>query len=175
MAGILVLGAGTGKLALGDMLFILISFILLTLAVKHYAWGPVTKMMDARSAKITGDLDYADSERASAEKLKKEREEALRNSRAEAIEIVNKAKDSGDTQKKSIVADAHSEAEVVRQKAKSDAEKAKQDAMSEAQNDIASLSLEIASKVISKELNADDQKSLIDSYIKELTVHNEDK
>ncbi|AKP66376.1 F0F1 ATP synthase subunit B [Companilactobacillus ginsenosidimutans] len=173
MAGILVLGAG--KLALGDMLFILISFILLTLAVKKYAWGPVTKMMDARSDKITGDLDYADQERARADKLAKEREEALKNSRAEAIEIVNKAKENGDDQKKSIVAQAHSDAEGVRQKAKTDAEKAKQDAMSEAQNDIANLSLEIASKVISKELNADDQKSLIDSYIKELTPNNETK
>ncbi|MFD1471500.1 F0F1 ATP synthase subunit B [Companilactobacillus mishanensis] len=173
MASILVLGAG--KLALGDMLFILISFILLTLAVKKYAWGPITKMMDARSEKITGDLDYADQERARADKMAKEREEALRNSRAEAIEIVNKAKENGDDQKKTIVASAHSEAENVRTKAQSDAEKAKQDAMQEAQNDIANLSLEIASKVISKELNSDDQKSLIDSYIKELTVNNETK
>lgn len=169
MAGLLVLGAG--QVALGDMLFILVSFIVLALLVKHFAWGPVTKMMDARSEKITGDLDYADQERTRAEKLAKEREDALKNSRAEAVEIVNKAKESGETQKKSIVSDAHSEAEELRQRAKSDAAKAREDAMSGAQNDIANLSLEIASKVISKELNADDQKSLIDSYIKELTVN----
>ncbi len=169
MAGLLVLGAN--QVALGDMLFILVSFIVLAVLVKHFAWGPVTKMMDARSEKISGDLDYADQERSRAEKLAKDREDALKNSRAEAVGIVNKAKESGETQKKSIVSDAHSEAEEVRQRAKSDAEKAKQDAMSDAQNDIASLSLEIASKVISKELNADDQKSLIDSYIKELTVN----
>ncbi|WP_371862705.1 F0F1 ATP synthase subunit B [Companilactobacillus mindensis] len=169
LAGLLVLGAN--QVALGDMLFILVSFIVLALLVKHFAWGPVTKMMDARSEKITGDLDYADQERSRAEKLAKEREDALKSSRAEAVEIVSKAKESGETQKKSIVSDAHSEAEEVRQRAKSDAAKAKEDAMSDAQNDIASLSLEIASKVISKELNADDQKSLIDSYIKELTVH----
>ncbi len=169
MAGLLVLGAN--QVALGDMLFILVSFIVLALLVKHFAWGPVTKMMDARSEKITGDLDYADQERSRAEKLAKEREDALKNSRAEAVEIVNKAKESGETQKKSIVSDAHSEAEELRQRAKSDAAKAREDAMSGAQNDIANLSLEIASKVISKELNADDQKSLIDSYIKELTVN----
>ena len=169
MAGLLVLGAN--QVALGDMLFILISFIVLVLLVKHFAWGPVVKMMDARSEKITGDLDYADQERTRAEKLAKEREDALKNSRAEAVEIVNKAKESGETQKKSIVTDAHSEAEEVRQRAKSDAAKAREDAMASAQNDIANLSLEIASKVISKELNADDQKSLIDSYIKELTVN----
>lgn len=168
MAGLLVLGAN--QVALGDMLFILISFIVLALLVKHFAWGPVTKMMDARSEKITGDLDYADQERTRAEKLAKEREDALKSSRAEAVEIVGKAKESGETQKKSIVSDAHSEAEEVRQRAKSDAAKAKEDAMAGAQNDIANLSLEIASKIISKELNADDQKSLIDSYIKELTV-----
>ena len=169
MADLLVLGAN--QVALGDMLFILVSFIVLALLVKHFAWGPVTKMMDARSEKITGDLDYADQERTRAEKLAKEREDALKNSRAEAVEIVNKAKESGETQKKSIVSDAHSEAEELRQRAKSDAAKAREDAMSGAQNDIANLSLEIASKVISKELNADDQKSLIDSYIKELTVN----
>ncbi len=169
MAGLLVLGAN--QVALGDMLFILISFIILALLVKHFAWSPVTKMMDARSEKITGDLDYADQERSRAEKLAKEREDALKNSRAEAVEIVSKAKESGETQKKSIVSDAHSEAEELRQRAKSDAEKAREDAMASAQNDIANLSLEIASKVISKELNADDQKSLIDSYIKELTVN----
>ncbi|WP_041500854.1 F0F1 ATP synthase subunit B [Companilactobacillus heilongjiangensis] len=169
LAGLLVLGAN--QVALGDMLFILVSFIVLALLVKHFAWGPVTKMMDARSEKITGDLDYADQERSRAEKLAKEREDALKNSRAEAVEIVNKAKESGETQKKSIVSDAHSEAEELRQRAKSDAAKAREDAMSGAQNDIANLSLEIASKVISKELNADDQKSLIDSYIKELTVN----
>lgn len=169
MAGLLVLGAN--QVALGDMLFILVSFIVLALLVKHFAWGPVTKMMDARSEKITGDLNYADQERSRAEKLAKEREDALKNSRAEAVEIVNKAKESGETQKKSIVSDAHSEAEELRQRAKSDAAKAREDAMSGAQNDIANLSLEIASKVISKELNADDQKSLIDSYIKELTVN----
>jgi len=93
LASLLVLGAG--KLALGDMLFILLSFVLLTAAVKKFAWGPVTKMMDARSEKISGDLDYADQERARADKLAKEREDALKNSRAEAIEIVNKAKDNG--------------------------------------------------------------------------------
>ncbi|WP_442885975.1 F0F1 ATP synthase subunit B [Companilactobacillus sp. HBUAS59544] len=169
LAGLLVLGAG--KIALGDMLFILVSFIILALAVKHFAWGPVTKMMDARSEKITGDLDYADQERARAKKLAAERENALKNSRAEAVGIVNKAKESGETQKKSILSDAHSEAEEVRQRARSDAQKAKQDAMADAQKDIANLSLEIASKVISKELNANDQKSLIDSYIKELTVN----
>jgi len=168
LAGLLVLGAN--QVALGDMLFILVSFIVLAVLVKHFAWGPVTKMMDARSEKITGDLDYADQERTRAEKLAKEREDALKSSRAEAVEIVGKAKESGETQKKSIVSEAHSEAEEVRQRAKSDAAKAKEDAMAGAQNDIANLSLEIASKVISKELNADDQKSLIDSYIKELTV-----
>ncbi|CAJ1191703.1 ATP synthase subunit b [Companilactobacillus crustorum] len=169
MADLLVLGAN--QVALGDMLFILISFIILALLVKHFAWGPVTKMMDARSEKITGDLDYADQERTRAEKLAKEREDALKNSRAEAVEIVNKAKESGETQKKSIISNAHSEAEDLRQRAKSDAAKAREDAMADAQNDIANLSLEIASKVISKELNADDQKSLIDSYIKELTAN----
>ena len=46
-----------------------------------------------------------------------------------------------------------------------DAEQARRDALKGAQNDVANLSIEIASKLIHKELNADDQKALIDSYI----------
>ena len=56
--------------SLGDTLFVLISFIILTLLVKHFAWGPITQMMDKRVKKITDDLDYADNERQEAESLK---------------------------------------------------------------------------------------------------------
>lgn len=168
MAEYLVLGAENSSL--GDFLFYLISFIVLVLLVKHFAWGPVMKMMDARSAKITGDLEYADSEREKANKMVEEREEALKSSRSEAVEIVATAKENGENQKKAIMNEAHSEAEAVRQKAKEDAKQAKIDAMNEVHNDVTNISVSIASKLIQKELSANDQKSLVDSYIKELSA-----
>lgn len=168
MAKYLVLGEQAS--ALGDFLFFLIAFIILTLLVKRFAWGPVMKMMDARSAKITGDLDYANDERQRAEKLASEKEDALKNSRAEALQIVATAKENGENQKKALLDEAHANAEAVRQKAKEDAKKAKEDAMNEVRGDLTDLSVSIASKLIQKELSASDQESLVDSYIKELST-----
>ncbi|GKQ42885.1 ATP synthase subunit b [Companilactobacillus sp. RD055328] len=168
MAEYLVLGAETSTL--GDFLFYLISFIVLVVLVKHFAWGPVMKMMDARSAKITDDLEYADSEREKAEKMVEEREMALKNSRSEAVEIVSTAKENGENQRKAIVDAAHLDAEAVRQKAQEDAKQAKIDAMNDVREDVTDISVSIASKLIQKELSANDQKSLVDSYIKELSA-----
>jgi F-type H+-transporting ATPase subunit b len=56
--------------------------------------------------------------------------------------------------------------------AKKDIEQQRQEAMSGIKNDVAELSIEIASKIIQKELNAEDQKALVDSYIEGLGKQN---
>lgn len=161
--------------SLGDTLFVLIAFILLALLVKHYAWTPITNMMEKRNQKITSDLDYADKERQNAENLKQQRETALKNSKVEAVQIVANAKKSGETQRQSIVDQAHSEAQEIQSQAQVNAQKAKQEAMKSVQKDVAQLSVDIASKIIGRELSVNDQENLIDSYIKELNANHETK
>ena len=173
MVNYLVLGAQATSL--GDTIFYLTSFIILVLLIKHYAWGPVTKNMDKRSKKISDDLDYADSERDRAEKLAKQREDELKNSKNEAVKIVADAKESGNNQKQKIIDDANEEADQRKKKADNEIEQNKKEALSNAKNDISSISVEIASKIIKKDLNEDDQKELVDSYIKELSADGKEK
>ena len=161
--------------SLGDTLFVLIAFILLAFLVKHYAWTPITNMMEKRNQKITGDLDYADKERQDAENLKQQRETALKNSKVEAVQIVANAKKSGETQRQSIVDQAHSEAQEIQSQAQANAQQAKQEAMKSVQKDVAQLSVDIASQIIGRELSVSDQENLIDSYIKELNANHETK
>ena len=61
--------AQSNSLYVGDMLFYIVSFIILMLLVKHYAWKPVTDMMNKRATKISDDIDNAEKSRAEAEKL----------------------------------------------------------------------------------------------------------
>ena len=67
-----------------------------------------------------------------------------------------------------IIGNAQNEAKSLKDKAKQDIEQERADALKSAQDDIASLSIEIASKVIKKELDENSQKDLIDSYIEGL-------
>lgn len=157
----------------GDFLFYLIMFIIMLLIVKHFAWGPVTKMMDKRATKISSDIDSAEKARKEAEDLAAKRQTALENSRTEAAGIIDRAKQNGEQQKASIVNAANEEVKTMKVNAKKDIQQEKQDALSSVKNDVAELSIEIASKIIRKELTADDQKALVDSYIEGLGKQNE--
>lgn len=157
-------GASDG-LALGNMLFLLIAFVILMLLLKKFAWGPVVKMMDDRANKVAHDLDSAEDARQQAEKLSKERQEQLMAARTDAIKIVADAKKSADAQGKQIVADAQTNAQTLKDRAATQIEQDRSEAMTSAKNDVADLSVTIAQKIIQKELKLDDQKALIDAYI----------
>ena len=156
----------------GDFLFYLIMFIIMLLIVKHFAWGPVTKMMDKRATKISNDIDSAEKARKEAEDLAAKRQTALENSRAEAAGIIDRAKQNGEQQKASIVNAANEEVKTMKANAKKDIRQEKQDALSSVKNDVAELSIEIASKIIQKELTPESQKELVDSYIEGLGKQN---
>ncbi|QNQ80658.1 F0F1 ATP synthase subunit B [Lactobacillus sp. PV034] len=156
------------KLELGDTLYYLLIFALLLILVGHYAWGPVTDMMEKRRQKVIDDLDQAESDRKKAELLANEREAALKDSKQEATQILSTAKSNAEKTKNQIISQADDEATAIRKKAAEDAKQAKTDALNEARDQVADLSISIAEKLISKNLNEEDQKDLVDSFIKGL-------
>ncbi len=163
--------AQSNQLYMGDMLFYLISFLIMTILVWHFAWKPVTDMMKKRADKIANDIDNATNNRKEAAKLAAQRQEELKGSKAEATKIVDDARKNGQYLRSKIIDDAHNDARTIQEQAQRDAEQARQDALKGAKDDVANLSIEIASKLIKKQLNADDQQELIDSYIEGLVKH----
>ena len=153
--------AESNQLYLGDMLFYLVSFLIMAALVWHFAWKPVTQMMQKRADKIANDIDSA----------AQSRQEELKGSRQEAATIVDNAKQAGESKRAEIIARAQQDAQNLKNQAQKDAEQARQDALRGAKEDIANLSIEIASKLIHKQLNADDQQALIDTYIEGLVKH----
>ncbi len=156
------------KLELGDTLYYLLIFALLLILVKHFAWGPVTEMMEKRRQKVINDLEQAESDRKKAELLANQRQAALKDSKQEATQILSTAKSNAEKTKNEIVSQADSEAAAIRKQASKDAAQAKADALNEARDQVADISVAIAEKVISKNLTAADQKDLVDSFIKGL-------
>lgn len=167
----LIVGASASYL--GDSLFVLVVFIILVALVGKFAFGPVSKMMQERSNKITNDLDSAAQSREDAAKLAAQRATELKSSKSEAVEIVNTAKQNGEKQREGMITLAQEEVQTLKQNAKKDIEQSRLDALNSARDDVAQLSIEIASKLIKKELSVTDQKSLINSYIEGLDKQNE--
>lgn len=153
---------------IGNTIWYLVVFAILMLLVKHYAWGPVSNMMEKRRQKVIEDLDSAASNRKKAETLANEREAALKNSRQEATKILSDAKANAQKTSDEIVANANSNVASIREKAEADAKQAKTDALNDARGEVADISVAIAEKVIAKNLSAEDQKDLVDQFIKGL-------
>lgn len=163
----------SNQLNTGDMAFILVSFIVLLILVKIFAWGPVTKIMQDRADKIAADIDSAEDARKEAEDLAAKRQEQLKASRQEATTIVADAKTQGNQQRQEIIEKAQSDAGALKDSAQAEIEQARRDALAGVQNEVADLSVQIATKIIQKELKLEDQKALIDSYIEGLGANNE--
>jgi F-type H+-transporting ATPase subunit b len=155
-------------LPLGNMLFIIIAFLLLMLILKKVAYGPLTKILDERADKISSDIDGAESARQEAEQLASQRQSELAETRQNATKVVADAKASAQKQSDSLIAAATDRATSINQQAQTDAQKLKEDAISGAKDDVAALSVAIASKLMQKELSLNDQQALIDAYISDL-------
>ncbi len=156
------------QLYTGDMVFVMISFLILMYLIKLVAWKPITKMMQNRSDKIASDIDSAKESRDKAAELAQKRQAELAKTREDANSLINTAKQNGQRQREQIVEDARQEASNLKSSAEKDIEQQRQEALANSRKDVASLSIEIASKIISKELNEQDQKGLVDSYIEGL-------
>ena len=154
---------------LGNIILVSGSILLLLFLLKHFAWDAISSMMQ----KIANDLDSAEQSRLNAAKLEKERQEKLANSHSEAAEIIKSAKDSGELSRQNILNETKEEVSRLKEKAHSDITLEKEAALKEVKDDVADLSLQIAEKILGRELTPENHESLINQYIEGLGSVNE--
>lgn len=173
MLNFLALGEVAPSTTLGDILTVTLSFVILMLLLKKFAWGQVTDMLKKREDQIANDLDSAEQARISAAELEEKRQKQLLSSKTEAATIIKSAKESGEQSRQNILNETKEDAARIKAKAQQDIEQQREEALSSVKDDVTELSLQIASKLLSKELNADTHAALIDSYIEKLGASDE--
>ena len=153
---------------IGDFILIAGSFLLLIFLVKKYAWGNITSILDARAEKITNDIDEAEAARQKAEELASKREEELAGSRQEATTILETAKETAEKNKAHILSEANQEALRLKEKAQLEISQNKEEAMNSIKGDVADLTVNLAGKLLSQQLDSEGHRQLIDRYLNEL-------
>ena len=153
---------------LGDFILIAGSFLLLIFLVKKYAWGNITSVLDERAEKISSDIDGAEEARKKAEELASKREAELAGSRTEAKTIIENAKETAEKSKADILAEAKLEAGRLKEKANQEIAQNKAEALQSVKGDVADLTISLAGKIISQNLDSQAHKELIDQYIDQL-------
>ncbi|NSL52084.1 F0F1 ATP synthase subunit B [Calidifontibacillus erzurumensis] len=167
----LVLGAaeaGHTGINTGDIVFQLLMFIILLALLRKFAFGPLMGIMKQREEHIANEIEAAERSRKEAEKFAAEQAESLKAARQEAQELIENAKKLGEQQQKEIIDAAKAEAARIKDAAVKEIQQEKEQAIAALREQVASLSVLIASKVIEKELTEQDQQKLINEYIKEV-------
>ncbi|WP_050365537.1 F0F1 ATP synthase subunit B [Streptococcus pneumoniae] len=144
------------------------SFILLLVLIKKFAWSNITGIFEERAEKIASDIDRAEEARQKAEVLAQKREDELAGSRKEAKTIIENAKETAEQSKANILADAKLEAGHLKEKANQEIAQNKVEALQSVKGEVADLTISLAGKIISQNLDSHAHKALIDQYIDQL-------
>jgi F-type H+-transporting ATPase subunit b len=160
-----VLKEGLLKVDPGLLLWTIITFLVLLLILWKAAWKPIVEALDARAEKVRGDIESAEKNRLETERLLAQHRDLMGKSKEEAAQIIAEGRSDAEALKNSILEKANAEAKDVIERAKREISMAKDKALSELKSDVVALSTEIASKVIAKNLNPDDQKAFIEEAL----------
>lgn len=153
---------------IGNFVLITGSFILLLVLIKKFAWSNITGIFEERAEKIASDIDRVEEARQKAEVLAQKREDELAGSRKEAKTIIENAKETAEQSKANILADAKLEAGHLKEKANQEIAQNKVEALQSVKGEVADLTISLAGKIISQNLDSHAHKALIDQYIDQL-------
>jgi F-type H+-transporting ATPase subunit b len=160
----------TNELIAGVLAFLIVFFF-----VWKKALPSINRTLEARQAAITGKLDEAEKSKVEAEKLRRDFEAQLADARTRGNQIIEEARKSAEQMKSDLVARAQSEAEGIVAKARDEAGLEKARALSEARQEVANLSIDLAERVVGRNLDRETQLGLVDQYIAELETNQLEK
>ncbi|MFD1637882.1 F0F1 ATP synthase subunit B [Evansella tamaricis] len=151
-----------------DAVYQILGFLVLMWLLKRFALGPIMEMMEKREQHVADQISSAEKNRKDAEKYLAEQREAIQQARIEAKEIVENTKKMSEQQAEEIIKNAKIEADRRIDAAIAQINQEKEQAISALREQVSTLSVLVASKVIERELNEQEQEKLIQETLREV-------
>jgi F-type H+-transporting ATPase subunit b len=145
-----------------------IAFLLLFLAFLKWGLPAVRNMMETREQRIRSDLERAEQAKVESEQVLEQYRAQLADARNEASRILEEARQAADQMRRDLTARAEQEANDLRTRAQQDVQLATERAMADRRSRVAELSIELAERIVERNLDRDTQLQLIENYINEV-------
>jgi F-type H+-transporting ATPase subunit b len=164
-------GGGESNLFAGDIgtaVWTLVIFLLVIFVLGKFAWGPMLEGLQSREQFIRDSLEEAKTENEKAKALLAEYEEKVELAKAEATAIVDEGRKDAEAVKRQIEDQTRTEADTMIERAKREITLAQQTAVKEIYATSAHLATDLASRILSREVTADDHERLISESIENI-------
>jgi F-type H+-transporting ATPase subunit b len=155
--------------AIGTVFWTTLIFGLFFLLLSKFAWKPILGAVKARDEIIKSSLESAEKAREDMKRLQADNEAILKKAREDREIILKDARDIRDKMINEAKGKASDEAEKLIEKARQSIEREKDKALSEIHDQVAYLSVEIASKLLGEKLQESEQQNkLISNYLRDI-------
>jgi F-type H+-transporting ATPase subunit b len=144
----------------GGLAFLIVFFLLV-----KFAFPALKKGVKAREEKIRSDLEAAEKARQEAEDERAKYQASLADARGEANRLVEEAREAAERVRTETIARGEQEAASIRERATEDIALARDRATADLRAQVASISIELAEKIVERNIDPSTQEQLIESYI----------
>ena len=136
--------------------------------MKKFLFKPIRRVLEERQKRADQNIRAAEQEKAEAEAVKAEYTKNMAQAREEAAGILERAKQDASQQADELLQSARSEAQALKAKAESDIRQEKKRALNEAKDEIGGLAMDIAGRVVEREIHKADHRALIDDFLQKV-------
>ncbi|MCD4813193.1 F0F1 ATP synthase subunit B [bacterium] len=145
-----------------------VTFLVAMVVVWKLFWGPLTKMMQERTRKISGDLEKADHGRREIESLEADYHRRLSDIEEHARKEINSAIQKGNKAKEDILVEARDEAQKVLDKTRRDLAIERDQVIRELRSQVTEISMTAIERILGESIDKQVQQRLLDDFIDEV-------
>jgi len=164
-------GGGESNLFAGDIgtaIWTLVIFLGVIFVLGKFAWGPLLEGLQSREQFIRESLQEAKAENEKAKALAADYEQRIEQAKTEATAIVDEGRRDAEVVKSQIEQQTRTDADTMIERAKREILLAKQTAIKEIYATSSELATDLASRIISREVSAEDHERLIAESIENI-------
>jgi len=150
-----------------SLIIVILNFVLLLIVLDKLLFKPMKKFLSDRQQEVTKEMTDARINREEADKLLKQRDVELKSSSEEIRTLTKQAKKEAEKHSEEILKEAKIRERVILQESEQQIELRKSEAFKEIEADVINLVSDLTGKIIGKKIDADADKKLINSLMKE--------
>jgi F-type H+-transporting ATPase subunit b len=149
----------------GLLIWTIITFIVLLVILRKFAWGPILSALEQREQTIRSSLDEAQRARQEVQQLLTQHQQMLAEANRESVRVLEQAREEAQRLQDTLAVQAREEAQRLRDEARRDIERERQLALQELKGATADLALAAAGHLLKTAVDRDNHRRLVTEFL----------
>ena len=154
----------------GLIFWTVVTFLLLMFILHKLAWKPILSAVENRENRIRDSLEKAEKAQKEADERLASYQQMIKNAKKETQQILDKGRKGAESLREEILAKSKDEASRILEKTKKEISLEREKALAEIRNLVVDLSISAASKLVERSLTDQDNKKIVENYLKEIKI-----